>query len=377
MIILKKIVLLFILLIPFNVLAINTSAKSSILIEQTTGTILSEEESHTRLPMASMTKMMTLLIVMKNIESGKISLEDMVPISEKAAAMGGSQVYLSANSKMKLDTLLKSICIASANDATYAVAEYIAGTHEEFVKQMNELAKSLSLKDTNFENAHGLDSDNHYSSAYDMAFIARELLNHPKILEYSSIYEDYITHPNGTNTWVVNTNKLINYYDGLDGLKTGYTTKSGYCITATAKRNNMRLISVVMGEENNKIRNQDTISLLNYGFSNFKIESIVNKETYLGKIKIKSGKYEETNLKLKEDAVDLVNILEENKYTYKIEKDKVSAPIKRGDKVGTLNIYVNDLKIKDYDLTVDMNIDKANYFDYLKRNIKYFLKGSY
>lgn len=373
----KKIVLLFILLIPFNVLAINTSAKSSILIEQTTGTILSEEESHTRLPMASMTKMMTLLIVMKNIESGKISLEDMVPISEKAAAMGGSQVYLSANSKMKLDTLLKSICIASANDATYAVAEYIAGTHEEFVKQMNELAKSLSLKDTNFENAHGLDSDNHYSSAYDMAFIARELLNHPKILEYSSIYEDYITHPNGTNTWVVNTNKLINYYDGLDGLKTGYTTKSGYCITATAKRNNMRLISVVMGEENNKIRNQDTISLLNYGFSNFKIESIVNKETYLGKIKIKSGKYEETNLKLKEDAVDLVNILEENKYTYKIEKDKVSAPIKRGDKVGTLNIYVNDLKIKDYDLTVDMNIDKANYFDYLKRNIKYFLKGSY
>lgn len=373
----KKIVLLFILLIPFNVLAINTSAKSSILIEQTTGTILSEEESHTRLPMASMTKMMTLLIVMKNIESGKISLEDMVPISEKAAAMGGSQVYLSANSKMKLDTLLKSICIASANDATYAVAEYIAGTHEEFVKQMNELAKSLSLKDTNFENAHGLDSDNHYSSAYDMAFIARELLNHPKILEYSSIYEDYITHPNGTNTWVVNTNKLINYYDGLDGLKTGYTTKSGYCITATAKRNNMRLISVVMGEENNKIRNQDTISLLNYGFSNFKIESIVNKETYLGKIKIKSGKYEENNLKLKEDAVDLVNILEENKYTYKIEKDKVSAPIKRGDKVGTLNIYVNDLKIKNYDLTVDMNIDKANYFDYLKRNIKYFLKGSY
>ena len=187
----KKIILLIMLLIPFKVLAVETSAKSSILIEQSTGTILSEEESHSRLPMASMTKMMTLLIVMENIEKGNIKLDDMVPISESAASMGGSQIYLSANTTMKLDTLIKAICIASANDATYAVAEYIAGTHDGFVKLMNEKVKELGLKDTNFENVHGLDSDNHYSSAYDMAFIARELLNHPKILEYSSIYEDY------------------------------------------------------------------------------------------------------------------------------------------------------------------------------------------
>lgn len=373
----KKIILLIMLLIPCNVFALETSAKSSILIEQSTGTIISEEESHTRLPMASMTKMMTLLIVMENIESGKIKLDDMVPISENAASMGGSQVYLSANTTMKLDTLLKSICIASANDATYAVAEYIAGTSDAFVKLMNEKAKELGLKDTNFENVHGLDSDNHFSSAYDMAFIAKELLNHPKILEYSSIYEDYITHPNGTNTWIVNTNKLLNYYEGLDGLKTGYTTKSGYCITATAKRNNMRLISVVMGEENNKIRNQDTISLLNYGFSNFKIETILKSDADLGKIHIKSGKSEYAKLKLMNDAVDLVNILEQNKYNYKITKDKVSAPLKVGDKVGTLSIYANDIKIKDYDLTIDRDIKKAGYFDYLKRNIKYFMRGYY
>ena len=373
----KKIILLIMLLIPFNVFALETSAKSSILIEQSTGTIISEEESHTRLPMASMTKMMTLLIVMENIESGKIKLDDMVPISENAASMGGSQVYLSANTTMKLDTLLKSICIASANDATYAVAEYIAGTSDAFVKLMNEKAKELGLKDTNFENVHGLDSDNHFSSAYDMAFIAKELLNHPKILEYSSIYEDYITHPNGTNTWIVNTNKLLNYYEGLDGLKTGYTTKSGYCITATAKRNNMRLISVVMGEENNKIRNQDTISLLNYGFSNFKIETILKSDADLGKIHIKSGKSEYAKLKIMSDAVDLVNILEQNKYNYKITKDKVSAPLKVGDKVGTLSIYANDIKIKDYDLTIDKDIKKAGYFDYLKRNIKYFMRGYY
>ena len=373
----KKIILLIMLLIPFNVFALETSAKSSILIEQSTGTIISEEESHTRLPMASMTKMMTLLIIMENIESGKIKLDDMVPISENAASMGGSQVYLSANTTMKLDTLLKSICIASANDATYAIAEYIAGTSDAFVKLMNEKAKELGLKDTNFENVHGLDSDNHFSSAYDMAFIAKELLNHPKILEYSSIYEDYITHPNGTNTWIVNTNKLLNYYEGLDGLKTGYTTKSGYCITATAKRNNMRLISVVMGEENNKIRNQDTIALLNYGFSNFKIETILKSDADLGKIHIKSGKSEYAKLKLMNDAVDLVNILEQNKYNYKITKDKVSAPLKVGDKVGTLSIYANDIKIKGYDLTIDRDIKKAGYFDYLKRNIKYFMRGYY
>jgi len=373
----KKIILLIMLLIPFNVFALETSAKSSILIEQSTGTIISEEESHTRLPMASMTKMMTLLIIMENIESGKIKLDDMVPISENAASMGGSQVYLSANTTMKLDTLLKSICIASANDATYAIAEYIAGTSDAFVKLMNEKAKELGLKDTNFENVHGLDSDNHFSSAYDMAFIAKELLNHPKILEYSSIYEDYITHPNGTNTWIVNTNKLLNYYEGLDGLKTGYTTKSGYCITATAKRNNMRLISVVMGEENNKIRNQDTIALLNYGFSNFKIETILKSDADLGKINIKSGKSEYAKLKLMNDAVDLVNILEQNKYNYKIIKDKISAPLKVGDKVGSLIIYANDIKIKEYDLTIDKDIKKAGYFDYLKRNIKYFFRGYY
>lgn len=373
----KKIILLIMLLIPFKVLAVETSAKSSILIEQSTGTILSEEESHTRLPMASMTKMMTLLIVMENIEKGNIKLDDMVPISESAASMGGSQIYLSANTTMKLDTLIKAICIASANDATYAVAEYIAGTHDGFVKLMNEKVKELGLKDTNFENVHGLDSDNHYSSAYDMAFIARELLKHPKILEYSSIYEDYIAHPNGTNTWIVNTNKLLNYYDGLDGLKTGYTTKSGYCITATAKRNNMRLISVVMGEENNKIRNQDTISLLNYGFSNFKLETVLKRDENLGKIKIKSGKDEYANLKLKTDAVDLVNILEKNKYNYKISKNKVSAPLKVGDTVGTLTIYANDIKIKDIELTVDKDIKRANYFDYFKRNIKYFIRGCY
>lgn len=252
----------------------------------------------------------------------------------------------------------------------------MAGSVDKFVEMMNEKAKSLGLNHTNFVNVHGLDAENHYSSAHDMAFIAKELLKHELILQYSSIYEDYIKHPDGTNTWIVNTNKLINYYEGLDGLKTGYTIDSGYCITATAKRNNMRLISVVMGEENNNIRNQDTIELLNYGFANYKMETIVDRDDDLGVIPVKFGKKESVKLKLIEDAVDLVNIVEENSYSYELVYDEVTAPVYVGDVVGQVNIYANEVKINSYDLTVSESVEKANFFDLYFRNIKKLLKGS-
>ena len=372
-----KILLLLLLLIPFNVSALETSAKSSILVEYSTGTIISEENSNEALPMASMTKMMTLLLIMERIETGKVSLTDMVPISENAASMGGSQAYLEANTKMELDVLLKAVCIASANDAAVALAEYIAGSEDEFVRLMNEKVKELKLKNTVFKNVHGLDADGHVSSAYDMAMIARELLSHELILKYSSIYEDYIKHPNGVSTWIVNTNKLINFYEGLDGLKTGYTVKSGFCITATAKRNGMRLISVVMGEESNKIRNQDTMELLNYGFSNYKLETIVDDSTKLGNINIKFGDKESVKLKLVDNATDLVNVLEENSYSYTVEKMDVDAPVKVGDVVGKLHIYANDLKIDSVDLTVSEDVKKANIFILYRRNLNRLLKGYY
>lgn len=375
----KKIIILMLAIyciFPLKVLALADSAKSSILIEASSGTIIHESEADLELPMASMTKMMTLLIIMEYIDSGKIALTDNVPISENAASMGGSQVYLEANTSMSLDTLLKAVCIASANDAAVALAEYVAGSVDKFVEMMNEKAKSLGLNHTNFVNVHGLDAENHYSSAHDMAFIAKELLKHELILQYSSIYEDYIKHPDGTNTWIVNTNKLINYYEGLDGLKTGYTIDSGYCITATAKRNNMRLISVVMGEENNNIRNQDTIELLNYGFANYKMETIVDRDDDLGVIPVKFGKKESVKLKLIEDAVDLVNIVEENSYSYELVYDEVTAPVYVGDVVGQVNIYANEVKINSYDLTVSESVEKANFFDLYFRNIKKLLKGS-
>ncbi len=371
----KKLLLLIICLLPFKVFALADSAKSNILIDYNTGSIITENNSDEELPMASMTKMMTLLIIMERIDSSKIKLTDMVPISENAASMGGSQIYLEAGTRMSLDTLLRAICIASANDATVAVAEYIAGSTGEFVKLMNEKAVSLGLKHTNFKNVHGLDDEGHYSSAHDMAFIARELLRHELILEYSSIYEDYIKHPDGTNTWIVNTNKLINYYEGLDGLKTGFTKNSGYCITATAKRGNMRLISVVMGEENNSIRNQDTMELLNYGFANYKMETIIPSKNNIGSISIGFGKKDKVDLKLMTDVEDLVNINEENDYTYEIIKEEIKAPVYVGDIVGKLIVYANDSKINEYDLTVKESVLKANIFDLYIKNLKRFLKG--
>lgn len=373
----KKIILFLLVLLPINVFAIADHAKSSILIESSTGTIILENNSNEKASIASMTKMMTMLIVMEYLDNGKISLSDSVPISEKAASMGGSQVYLAANTKMPLEVLLKSVSIASANDSAVALAEYIAGSTEKFVELMNKKSEELGLTNTHFMNVHGLDEENHYSTAYDMAMIARELVKHESILEYSSKYEDYVAHPDGTNTWIVNTNKLINYYPGLDGLKTGFTNTAGYCITATAKRGNMRLISVVMGEENNQIRNQDTMELLNYGFSNYKMETILKKDDVVGSIGIKFGSKKRVDLVLKSDCQDLVSILEENNYSYEIIKNKIKAPIKKGDVVGKINLYSDSTKINEFDLTVKEDVRKSNFFELFIDNLVSLTKGYY
>lgn len=371
----KKILLLLIFLMPVPVFAIETNAKSSVLIDVSSKTILSEQEKDMELPPASMTKMMTLLLVMERLDAGKISLTDMVPISKNASAMGGSQVYLEEGVSYKLETLLKSVAIASANDSAVALAEYIAGSTTEFVKLMNEKASELGLKHTNFKNVHGLDEEGHYSSAYDMALIGVSLLSHPAILNYTKIYEDYVEHPNGNKTWIVNTNKLINYYEGVDGLKTGFTNNSGYCITVTAKRGNMRLISVVMGEEDNKIRNQDIMTLLNYGFSNFKLETVIPPTANLGTVNVKFGSNETPKVKLERDAVDLVNVLEDNNYSYEVIKNEMKAPLKKGDKVGKVNIYSNETKVDEINLIIDEDIKRASIFTLFRRNLNSLLKG--
>lgn len=374
----KKIILFILLLFPIFVKAedLTPNAESGILIEYSTGKILYSKKIDEKLAPASMTKIMTLLLIMEAVEEGKINLDDNIPISTNASSMGGSQVFLDPNTEMKGEELIKSIAIASANDSAVAMAEAISGTTANFVSRMNSRAKELGCKNTNFKNVHGLDEEGHYSTAYDMSLIARELLKHEQILKYTSTYEAYLNKPNGTSTWMVNTNKLIKYYTGLDGLKTGFTKTAGYCLTSTAKRNDMRLISVVMKEPSSQVRNSETISLLNYGFSNYKIKTILKKDQKLGTIEVQNGKKELADITILEDATNLESINDNKEYSFNIVTDKVKAPLKKGDKVGTLELTEQGTIIKRLNITVKENIPKANIWDLYKRNFKAIIIGS-
>lgn len=374
----KKIMLFILLLFPIFVKAedLTPNAESGILIEYSTGKILYSKKIDEKLAPASMTKIMTLLLIMEAVEEGKINLDDNISISTNASSMGGSQVFLDPNTEMKAEELIKSIAIASANDSAVAMAEAISGTTANFVSRMNSRAKELGCKNTNFKNVHGLDEEGHYSTAYDMSLIARELLKHEQILKYTSTYEAYLNKPNGTSTWMVNTNKLIKYYTGLDGLKTGFTKTAGYCLTSTAKRNDMRLISVVMKESSSQVRNSETISLLNYGFSNYKIKTILKKDQKLGTIEVQNGKKELADITILEDATNLESINDNKEYSFNIITDKVKAPLKKGDKVGTLELTEQGTIIKRLNITVKENIPKANIWDLYKRNFKSIIIGS-
>lgn len=374
----KKIMLFILLLFPIFVKAedLTPNAESGILIEYSTGKILYSKKIDEKLAPASMTKIMTLLLIMEAVEEGKINLDDNISISTNASSMGGSQVFLEPNTEMKAEELIKSIAIASANDSAVAMAEAISGTTANFVSRMNSRAKELGCKNTNFKNVHGLDEEGHYSTAYDMSLIARELLKHEQILKYTSTYEAYLNKPNGTSTWMVNTNKLIKYYTGLDGLKTGFTKTAGYCLTSTAKRNDMRLISVVMKEPSSQVRNSETISLLNYGFSNYKIKTILKKDQKLGTIEVQNGKKELADITILEDATNLESINDNKEYSFNIVTDKVKAPLKKGDKVGTLELTEQGTVIKRLNITVKENIPKANIWDLYKRNFKSIIIGS-
>jgi len=267
---------------------------------------------------------------------------------------------------------LKSVAMASANDAVVALAEKTYGSKEAFIEAMNKKAKNLGLTNTNFVNVHGLDEDNHYSSASDMAFMARELLKYEDILTFTSVYEEYLQKPDGSQIWLVNTNKLVRFYEGVDGLKTGYTQGAGYCLTATGKRNNLRLISVVMGEESIEMRSQDTVKLLNYGFNTYKVNLIKSKEEVLGKISVKKGKKEYAEVVLVNDAIELLNVNDKiSNYQFELSLDKVVAPVKKGEIIGKVKIFDSNKKlINEVEITVKENIEKANIWDLFIRNLR-------
>lgn len=372
----KKIILF--LLISFMFMPIvkaaelETSAKSAILIDQNTGTILYKKNENERLPMASMTKIMSLVLIMEQIYNKNISYDDVVEISQEASSMGGSQIFLQVGDKYKVKELLKSVAMASANDAVVALAEKTYGSKEQFIEAMNKKTKELGLKNTNFVNVHGLDEENHYSSAYDMAMMAKELLKYEEIINFTSVYEEYLQKPDGSQIWLVNTNKLVRFYDGIDGLKTGYTKNAGYCLTATGKRNNLRLISVVMGEETIEMRSQDTVKLLNYGFNTYKVNLIKNKNDSLGKVRVEKGKKEYVDVVLTRDAIELLKVTDKiSEYQFELSLDKIVAPVKQGEVIGNVKIYgTNKRLINEIDITVKEDVKKASLIDMFIRNFK-------
>ncbi len=345
------------------------NSESAILLEVSTGKVLYAKNEKAKLEPASMTKIMSMLLIMEAIDNGKISFDDEVVISDNAAGMGGSQIFLQAGEKYKVKELLKGIAIASGNDAVVAMAEKVAGSVEAFVKAMNEKAKALGLINTHFENPHGLHSENHYTTASDMAIMAQELLKHEKILEFTSIYEDYLTKNDGSSTWLVNTNRLVRFYEGVDGLKTGFTSEAGYCITTTAKRNGMRLLSVVMKAETSDLRSKDTVNMLNYGFNTYKLNVLLKKDEELGKITIEKGKLENVGVYLKDDVTLLNKVTEENQnYSYNLIINEINAPVKALEKVGYVEVIdTNGNIIKEADVVVKEDIEKASIIDLFKK----------
>lgn len=373
----KKILLIIMsfFVLNLNVLAEEDFApngKSAILVDNLSGKVLYEKNADEKLAPASMTKLASMLMIMEAIDNGNLKFEDKVTISEEAANMGGSQVFLQAGEVYTVYDLLKSVAIASGNDAVVALAEKIGGSQSGFIDMLNKRLKEIGATNTNFVNAHGLDAEGHYSTARDMSIIARELLKHPKILEFTSIYEEYLEKNDGSRIWLVNTNKLVRFYDGVDGLKTGFTKTAGYCLTATASKNNFRLISVVMGEDTSENRSSDTVKMLNYGFNTFKINIIKTKGESLGKVRVEKGKQDKANIVLLNDATEILkNTDPVTEYKFNLKVNKIKAPVKVGDVVGTAEIIDSEGNIVDeVDVTVEKDIKKANILDYMLRNLK-------
>lgn len=374
----KKILLCLLLLLPIkiNALDLAKTSKSAIMIEASTGKVIFEKDADLKLPPASMTKIMTMLLTMEAIDDKIIKLDDIVTVSEKASSMGGSQILLETGEQMKVEDLLKGVAVASGNDAAVALAEFIAGSVDEFVNMMNKRSKELGLTNTHFVNPHGLDKTDHYSSARDMSIMARELVKHKKILEYTSIYETYLRENLDTKIWLVNTNKLVRFYKGVDGLKTGFTNTAKYCLTATAMKNNMRLITVIMGSDTPQIRNAETTEMLDYGFSQYRLDTVILDNQILGKIKINNGVDQTSNVVPMKNVTFLKKKNEKREnVTYKLKLKNVKAPLKVGDKVGVAYIYKNNKKIKEINLTVDKNNNKINLLQLYIRNLNNLLTG--
>lgn len=362
-----------------NQVTLELSAKSSLLMEASTGKVIYGKNQEERLSPASITKIMTLLLIFEELETGKIKLTDEVITSEYAQSMGGSQVFLQAGEIQTVETMIKCIAIASGNDASVAMAEHISGSEIEFVTAMNKKAKSLEMKNTNFEDCNGLsDSSNHYTSAMDVAIMSRELVTkHPQIYEYTTIWMEDIIHttPQGSSVFgLSNTNKLLKQYQWTTGLKTGSTSLAKFCLSATANKDNIDLIAVVLGAPQSKGRFQDAMTLLNYGYSVSQLYQDDNSEI-LPKQLIERGVEEELQVEF-EGEFQYLDITGSNleEIEKRVEINQLVAPIKKNDEVGNADYYLKDKKIGSIKIIAKETIEKAKYRHYLKRVVvKYLL----
>lgn len=375
----KKLLSLFLclcLFIPVTVSAeapLELTSKSALLMEASTGTILHEKASHEPLPPASVTKIMTLLLVMEALDNGQYTLDDMVSVSALAASMGGSQVYLEENEQLSVHDMIKAVAVASGNDAAVALAEFTAGSHEGFVVKMNERAKQLGMNDTNFVNCNGLDEDGHVTSAHDIALMSKELMKHPKIFEYTTIWMDSLRDG---SFGLVNTNKLVRFYQGATGLKTGSTSVAGFCISATAKRDNMDLIAVVMGAPTSKERFADATKMLDYGFANYAISNSLVTADELPDITVKKGLADTVSIGL----ADGFNMLLEKSKIGSVEKtitlpDHVNAPIAENHKVGEVEFFLDGKSIGKCDIVAKAEVKALNPWGMIKKLSSYYFYG--
>ena len=346
---------------------LTVSARSSCLMEYQTGKILFSQNENERLPIASMCKIMSLLLVFEHMETGALKPDDIVTVSSSAAHMGGSQAFLEADGKYPVKELLKSIIVASANDSTVALAEEVCGSEEAFVGEMNRKAKALRMENTNFTNCTGLPRPGQYSCAKDVALMSRALFSHPGYFEYSRIWMDKIEHEGGRQTELTNTNKLVRFYKDCDGGKTGYTSEAGHCISATAKRDEMRLIAVVIKEPDSQTRFEDVKTLFGYGFSNYTAQKLVSAGQPLEtRLAVRGGKEDETSVVPARDYVICAGRDEPSDYTTEVLlPDEVRAPLKQGEEVGVIRVLSGQKVVAEIPLLTEKDVLSRSYGDSL------------
>lgn len=339
---------------------LNLDCESACLIEQSSGLIIYDHNMHEKLRPASVTKIMSLLLIMEALDSGRISLTDTVPCTEDAAAMGGSQIWLDVRETLTVDEMLKAICIVSANDCVVAMANYLEGSQEAFVSKMNEKAQALGMNDTTFKNCHGIDEDGHLTSAYDIAIMSRELLeNHPSITKYTTIWMDSLRDGKSS---LVNTNKLVRNYNGCTGLKTGSTSLALYNLSASATRNGLSLISVVLKSPNPKTRFASAQKLLDYGFNNYSVTEFGKQGDVVRELKVNKGSSNSVNAVLESDAKVLVSKSNKGELSQEVTLDKnVNAPILKGQKLGEVSYSINGSIVSTVNIIADKEVGKLNF----------------